>query len=109
MMTTNTQISHISKSNDSIHIKSAIECGEQISCQLSDSFSNGISDGDVLLISDNGNLYAHQVSNVSQNLIDLNYFIFKFLMLVNCKMYEFTSNVIVSEHTIMQPFAKKSV
>ena len=76
MMTTNTQISHISKSNNSIHIKSAIECGEQISCQLSDSFSNGISDGDVLLISDNGNLYAHQVSNVSQNLTNLKYFIF---------------------------------
>ena len=61
MMTTNTRISHISKSNDSIHLKSAIDCGEQISWQLSDSFSNGISDGDVLLISENGNLNAHQV------------------------------------------------
>ena len=61
MMTTHKSLSHISKSNDSINLKSAIDCGEQISCQLSDSFSNGISDGDVLLISENGNLNAHQV------------------------------------------------
>ena len=34
---------------------------KQISCQLQYSYNSGISDGDVLLISDNGNLNAHQV------------------------------------------------
>ena len=36
---------------------------KQISCQLQYSYNSGISDGDVLLISDNGNLNAHQVNS----------------------------------------------
>ena len=46
--------------NNPIYLKS-VNYGEQISYQLHNSFTNGISDGDVLLISDNGNLNAHQV------------------------------------------------
>mgnify|MGYP003306975540 CR=1 FL=1 len=46
--------------NNPIFLKS-VNYAEQISYQLHNSFTNGISDGDVLLISDNGNLNAHQV------------------------------------------------
>ena len=43
-----------------IYLKS-VNYAEQINYQLYHSFTNGISDGDVLLISENGNLNAHQV------------------------------------------------
>ena len=46
--------------NNPIYLKS-VNYAEQISYQLHNSFINGISDGDVLLISDNGSLNAHQV------------------------------------------------